>query len=168
MTSSKGIYLRRRRLHNRLTLTYPMSAKHPASSPLSSEFDKKSRLGLTDEELEELNNELNTIIDEHFPKVAELSAEDVPTSALVLACRTASLYLLGTGCASTIDKFWLNPESGGGRIKQLSRNAQLDFTSIWIEARAKGDWERFANHRALGPSDRSPYTYVDAISCRLT
>ena len=149
--------------------SHSMSVKRPASSPLNSEFYKKSRLGLTDEELKELNNELNTVIGEHFPKVAELRAEDVPTSALVLACRTASLYLMGTGCTSTIDKFWLNPGFGEGRIKQLSRNAQLDFASIWIEARAKGDWERFVNHRALGPSDRSPcHTYVDAISSRLT
>src|SRR5882757_582861 len=34
------------------------SRKHAATSPLGSEFDKKSRLGLTDEELNDLNEHL--------------------------------------------------------------------------------------------------------------
>jgi len=132
-----------------------MSSKRSASSPLGSESNKKSRLRLTDEELKELHHELDTIINENFPQFAELKPEDVPTRALVLAFRTAALYLVGTGCASTIVTSWLDPGFGEERIKHLSRDAQLELASIWLEARAKGDWERFANHRALGPSDRS-------------
>ena len=130
------------------------SAKRAASSPLSSEFDKKSRLGLTEEEVTDLNKCIRYWI-EDFPHYAQLNAEDVSTRALAQALQQVAWKVLDTSRASTLDKSWLNAERGQERINLLSREVQLDLASIWVEARDKGEWERFANHRASRPSDRS-------------
>jgi hypothetical protein len=140
-----------------LITIYPMlqgSGKRAASSPLGSEFDKKSRLGLTEEEVNDLNKSVRYWM-RNSPNYALLNAEDVPTSALALALREVALNMLDTARASTIDKRWLKAGHGEERLNLLSREVQLDLASIWVEARDKGEWERFADHRALRPSDHS-------------
>jgi len=130
------------------------SGKRAASSPLSSEFGKKSRLGLTDEEVSDLNNNVRDWIRD-FPHYALLNVEDVSTRALALTFQQVAFSVLDTARASTIDKSWLKVGRSEERINLLSREVQLDLASIWVGARDKGEWERFANHRALHPSDRS-------------
>ncbi|KAF8226340.1 hypothetical protein L208DRAFT_369279 [Tricholoma matsutake] len=121
------------------------SGKRAASSPLGSEFDKKSRLGLTEEEVNDLNKRIRYWI-RHFPQYALLNAEDVQTSALAMAFQQVALKVQDTSRASTLDKSWLDAEQGEERINLLPREVQLDLASIWVEARDKGEWERFANH----------------------
>jgi hypothetical protein len=121
------------------------SGKRAASSPLGPEFDKKSRLGLTEEEVNDLNKNLHYWIRD-FPHYALLNAEDVPMRALALALQQVAINILDTARASTIDKGWLKAGHGEERINLLSREVQLQLASIWVEARDKGEWERFANH----------------------
>ena len=83
-----------------------------------------------------------------------MNAEDVSTRALAQTCEKVAVKLLDTASASTLDKSWLNAERGEERVNLLSREVQLDLTSIWVESCDKGEWERFANHRALRPSNR--------------
>jgi hypothetical protein len=129
------------------------SGKRAASSPLSSEFDKKSRLGLTEDEVNDLNESIRYWIQD-YPQYALLNAEDVSTRALALAFQQVAIKLLYTSRATLLDKLWLDAKRGEKRINQLAREVQLDLASIWVEARDKGEWERFANHRALRPYDR--------------
>jgi hypothetical protein len=74
-------------------ITYPIiparSGKRAASSPLGSEFDKKSRLGLTEEEVNDLNKSVRYWM-RNSPHYALLNAEDVPTNHLL----TVALHLL--------------------------------------------------------------------------
>jgi hypothetical protein len=131
---------------------YTMSqstGKRAAGSPLSSEFDKKARLGLTDEEVNDLNQSVCDWI-RAFPHDAISSAEDVSTRSLALTFQQVAFSVLDTARASTIDKSWLKVGRGEERINMLPREVQLDLASIWVEARDLGEWERFANHRALG------------------
>jgi hypothetical protein len=135
---------------------YPMlrsSGKRAASSPLSSEFDKKSRLGLTDEEVNNLNNTVRDWM-RGLPHYAQLETEDVSTNALALTFKEVACCVLGTARTSTFDRSWLIVGRGEERINLLPREVQLDLASIWVESRDKGEWERFANHRALSPSGR--------------
>ena len=127
------------------------SGKRTATSPLSSEFDKKFRIGLTDEEVDDLNKNVCYWI-RNSPHYALLNVEDVPTSALALSFQQVAINMLGTGRASTIDKSWLKAGYGEERLNLLAREVRLDLASIWVEARDRGEWERFANHRALHPS----------------
>jgi hypothetical protein len=130
------------------------SGKRAASSPLGSEFDKKSRLGLAEEEVNDLDKNLRYWI-RNSPHYALFDAENVPTSALAMTLQQVAFNILDTARASTIDKCWLKAGNGEERINLLSRETQLELASIWVEARDKGEWERFANHRALRPSDHS-------------
>ncbi|KAF8220347.1 hypothetical protein L208DRAFT_763667 [Tricholoma matsutake] len=57
--------------------------------------------------------------------------------------------LLDTSHASTLDKLWLDAKRGEECINLQSREMQLELASIWVEARDKGEWERFANHPLL-------------------
>jgi hypothetical protein len=77
------------------------------------------------------------------------------TRALALALQQVAFKVLDTSRASTLDKSWLDAKRGEERINLLSREVQLDLASIWVEARDEGEWERFANHRALHSSDHS-------------
>lgn len=130
------------------------SGKRAASSPLSPKFDKKTRLGLTDEEVNDLNNNVRDWIQDS-PHYALLNAEEVSTRTLALTFQQVAINVLNTARASTVDKSWLKVGDGIERVKLLSREVQLDLASVWVEARDKGSWERFANHRALRPYDPS-------------
>jgi hypothetical protein len=123
------------------------SRKRVATSPLSSEFDKKLRLGLTDEELQDLNEQLRDWIQlqKNNPDFAPTNPEDISTTVLAQTFREIVFILLDTSRASTIDKSWKKVNYGEGRINLLAREDQLQLASIWIEARDKGDWERFAS-----------------------
>jgi hypothetical protein len=123
------------------------SRKRVATSPLSSEFDKRSRLGLTDEELQDLNEHLCDWIQ---PDYAPTNPEDISTRVLAQTFQQIILNLLDTSRASTIDKSWKKVNYGEGRINLLAREDQLQLASIWIEARDKGDWERFASQCGFG------------------
>lgn len=126
------------------------SRKRVATSPLSSEFDKRSRLGLTDEELQDLNENLRLWIQplKGHPDYAPMNPEEISTRVLAQTFQLIALNVLSTSRASTIDKSWKKINYGEGRINLLAREDQLQLASIWIEARDKGDWERFASQRA--------------------
>ncbi|KAF8221810.1 hypothetical protein L208DRAFT_1462278, partial [Tricholoma matsutake] len=124
------------------------SGKRAASSPLGSEFDKKSRLGLTEEEVNDLNERVRYWIRE-FPHYALLNVEGVSTRALALAFQQVAFNVLDISRASTLEKSWLDAKRGEERINLLPREVQLELASIWVEARDKGEWERFANHPLL-------------------
>lgn len=123
------------------------SRKRVATSPRSSEFDKRSRLGLTDEEIQDLNESLCDWI-QHLkghPDYVPTNPEDISTRVLAQTFQQIIFNLLDTSRASTIDKSWMKVNYGEGRINLLAREDQLQLASIWIEARDKGDWERFAS-----------------------
>jgi hypothetical protein len=63
-----------------------------------------------------------------------------------------------TGCASTVDKSWLEFNDGKKRIDLLPHEEKTDLASMWVEAR---EWDRFANHRASHLSDYKLSTRVD-------
>ena len=122
------------------------SRKRVATSPLSSEFDKRSRLGLTDEELQDLNEQLRDWIQhQKGHDYAPTNLEDISTRVLAQTFREIIVILLDTSRASTINKSWKKVNYGEGRINLLAREDQLQLASIWIEARDKGDWETFAS-----------------------
>ena len=131
------------------------SRKRAATSPLGSEFDKKSRLRLTDEELNDLNEHLCDWIQHQkgHPDYAPTDPGDISTRVLAQTFREVVVYLLllDTSRASTIDKSWKKVNYGEERINLLSREEQLQLASIWVEARGKGDWERFASQCASIP-----------------
>ena len=117
------------------------SRKRVATSPLSPEFDKRSRLGLTDEELQDLNENLCDWIQllKGHPGFAPTNPEDISTSVIAQTFQQIIVILLDTSRASTIDKSWKKVNYGEGRINLLAREDQLQLASIWIEARDKGD-----------------------------
>jgi hypothetical protein len=130
------------------------TGKCAASSPLSSEFNKKAQLGLADQEVDDLNKHVCYWIQE-IPHYALLKAEDISMRTLALAFQQVAFSVLDTASASTIDKSWLKAEHGEECINLLSCEIQLDLASIWVEARDKGQWERFANHHTLCPFNHS-------------
>jgi hypothetical protein len=135
------------------------SRKRAATSSLGSEFDKKSKLGLTDEELNDLNEHLCDWI-QHLkghPDYALTDPGDISTRVLAQTFREVVVYLLDTSRASTIDKTWKKVNYGEERINLLSREEQLQLASIWVEARGKGDWERFASQCASIPCCLFPH-----------
>ena len=135
-----------------------ISGKRAATSPLNSEFDKRPKLGLSDEELKELNEEL-----EEYPcfPVSVSSPEDVETKHLARALREVA------GHAPNIDKSssWADKKTCKNFVDRLSREELLDAASIMIEARDNKDWSKFANHCALPPHHS---TTVTAALCSLT
>lgn len=147
--------------HDRQVETTPPSSmsessrKRAATSPLGSEFDKKSRLGLTDEEVNDLNENLRDWVLDHHSALS--SPEEVSTRVLAQTFQQIALNVLDTSRASTIDKSWKKVNYGEERINLLSREDQLQLASIWAEARGKGDWERFASQCASIPSHLLPH-----------
>jgi hypothetical protein len=133
-----------------------MSRKRAATSPLSPEFEKKSRLGLTDEELNELNENLRDWVS-LLDHSALSNPEDVPTRVLAQTFQQIAWNLLDTSRASNIDKSWKKVNYGEDRMNLLSRENQLQLASLWVEAREKGDWERFASHCASSSSHLFPH-----------
>ena len=135
------------------------SRKRAATSPLGSKFDKKSRLGLTDEELNDLNENLCDWIQcqQGHPDYAPTDPEDISTTVLAQTFQQITLGVLGTSLASTMHKSWGKLKYGEERINRLSREEQLHLASIWVEARVKGDWERFAIQCASIPSYLFPH-----------
>jgi hypothetical protein len=133
--------------------------KRAATSPLGSEFDKKSRLRLTDEELDDLNEHLRDWIHplKGHPDYAPTDPGDISTRVLAQTFQQIALNVLDTSRASTIDKSWKKVNYGEERINLLSREDQLQLASIWVEARGKGDWERFASQCASIPSHLFPH-----------
>jgi hypothetical protein len=65
-----------------------------------------------------------------------------------MAFQQVAFKVLDTSRASTLDKSWLDAEQGEEQINLLLREVQLEPASILVEARDKGEWERFANHHA--------------------
>jgi hypothetical protein len=131
------------------------SRKRAATSPLSSEFDKKSRLGLTDEELKDLNENLCDWVLDHHSSL--FNPEGVKARVLAQTFQQITWNLLSKGRASAIDNSWTKVKYGEGRINLLSLEDQLQLASLWIQAREKGDWERFASYCASGPSHLFPH-----------
>jgi len=131
------------------------SRKRAATSSLSSEFDKKSKLGLTDGELNDLNKHLRHWI--RHPDYSLSHPQDVSTRVLAQTFREVVVYVVVTSGASTIDKSWKDVDYGEERINLLSREEQLQLASIWLEAREKGDWERFASHCVSSSFHRFPH-----------
>src|SRR6266545_4654311 len=86
------------------------SRKRAATSPLNPEFDKKSRLGLTDEELNDLNEHLRDWIQnmKGHPDYAPTDPGDIPARVLAQTFREVVVLLLDTSRASTIDQSWRN------------------------------------------------------------
>ena len=134
------------------------SRKRAAISSLGSEFDKKSRLGLTDEELNDLNENLRDWMQllKGNPDYAPTDPGDISTRVLAQTFREVVVYLLDTSRASTMDESWKKVKYGEERINLLSSEEKLELASIWVEARGKGDWERFAGQCASIPSRLFP------------
>ena len=119
---------------------YPMpqiSGKRAAPSPLSSEFDKKPRLGLTDEQRKKLKQNLDFVSD-----LPVSSPEDVKTNYLMLALREVATH------TSIIEKFWEDANIAKEHIDRLSSKDRLELASIWIGASKSGDWSGFADYVA--------------------
>jgi hypothetical protein len=139
--------------------TYPMlssSGKRRASSPLGSERGKTPRLGLTQDEVSTFNENLRDLF-QLFPLTVDASKS---TSVLAVTMVQVASHLLCTARASIVDMSWMTDfESCLERIDLLSPEVRQDLVSVWVEAREKGDWERFASHCALRPSDRYSATY---------
>jgi hypothetical protein len=135
------------------------SRKRAATSPLNPEFGKKSRLGLTDEELDDLNENLRDWIQnmKGHPDYAPTNPEDVSTGVLAQTFQQIAWNVLAKGRASAIDNSWTKVKYGEEHINLLSRVDQLQLASLWVEAREKGDWERFASHCASFRSNRFPH-----------
>jgi hypothetical protein len=133
------------------------SRKRAATSPLNPEFEKKSRLGLTDEELDDLNENLREWIQFLHPDYAPANPEDVSTGVLAQTFKQIALIVLAKGHALAIDNSWTKVKYGEEHINQLSRVDRLQLASLWVEAREKGDWERFASHCASILSHRFPH-----------
>lgn len=121
-----------------------ISGKRTATSPLASEFNKKPKLELSNEELEELKEELD---DDYLPV---LSPEDI-----LLTRNLKYLVRAIREVAFIIDKSWADTAIWREFVEGLSHEERLYFASMWIEAREKKDWNKFANHCALLPSHRS-------------
>lgn len=112
----------------------PQPFKRTATSPLISEFDKKPKLGLTDEERKKLTTKL-----QYLSYLPVSTPEHVTTDYLALAFQGVANY------TSIIDKSWMDQNFGEEHIDRLSPKDRLEFASIWLEARDKGDWSRFAS-----------------------
>jgi hypothetical protein len=116
---------------------YPRDfGKRAAVSPLSSEFDKKPRLGLTDEEVKNLNKAQGYNTRAHLKCT---NPEDVPITSLAAAFREVAIHV------SIVDISWMDPERCEQQINQLPRSEQVDLASVWIEARDTKDWTKYAN-----------------------
>jgi hypothetical protein len=89
------------------------------------------------------------------PDYAPTNPEDISTRVLAQTFQQIS-FVLDTSRASTIDKSWKKVNYGEERINMLTREDQLQLASIWVEAREKGDWERFASQCASIPSHLLP------------
>jgi hypothetical protein len=125
------------------TMPLGFEKKRAATSPLSSEFDKKPKLGLTDEECIKLNKTQGYV---ELPTWK--NPEDVKITSLALAFREVAIH------AAIVSQSWVDTELCEKSINQLSRSEQLDLASVWINARDTKDWTGFANHRALRPFHR--------------
>jgi hypothetical protein len=112
------------------------SRKRAATSPLNSEFDKKSRLGLTDEQLDDLNETLRYWVLDHS---ALPNSQDVSARVLAQTFQQIIWNLLAKNRVLTIGTSWTNVKHGEEHINLLSREEQLKLASIWLEAREKGD-----------------------------
>jgi hypothetical protein len=132
-----------------------MSRKRAATSPLNPAFEKKSRLELTNEELDELSESLRDWVLDHHSALS--NPEEVSTRVLAQTFREVVNLLLDTSRASTIDKSWKKVNYGEERMNLLSRENQLQLASLWVEARERGDWERFASHCASSSSHLFPH-----------
>jgi hypothetical protein len=136
-----------------------MSGKRAATSPLNSEFYKRLRPGLSDEELQRLNKGLKQELEEVI--TIPISTPDcVESTHLVRAFREVAIK------ASNVDKSYTDRDVCMGLVERLSTDTIQEFASLWITARNKGDWSDFANYCALLPSHHSA-TVATAL-CSLT
>jgi hypothetical protein len=120
-----------------------ISGKRVATSPLNSEFYKRPKLGLSDEEIRRLNKELKQGLEEVIPIS---TPEAVESKRLVQAFREVAIK------ASSIDKSYTDSDVCMGFVERLPPNTTQEFATLWIEAHNKGDWSEFANYCALLPS----------------
>ncbi|KAK2461403.1 hypothetical protein APHAL10511_005866 [Amanita phalloides] len=126
------------------------------ASPLSSEIDKKLKLGLTDEDVKLLNNIVGSVM--KAPHYAQFNKEDVPTSALALAFQLVAIAMLSTRHAAIIDNSWVknSAESNEQRITQLSPEEQSKLASIGSKLVTQENGSVFvdirASHLSCGPT----------------
>lgn len=138
---------------------YPMPqgpAKCAATLPLISEFDKKPKLGLTDEGCKKLNEVQSFSTQVHNFK----NPVDIPTRSLVMAFREVALLV------PTIDRSWREVDYCAKHISGLPASEIHHLASIWIEACDTKDWTNFANYCALHPFHRR--ATVAAALCSFT
>lgn len=112
-----------------------------SSGKRSSEFENKSKIGLTDEEVNKLNKNVGCLID--LCQWRNCNAENVPIGALAISLQEVAMNMSRTGCASTVDQSWLIARGAAERINLLPHQAILDLASMWVEARDKEEWECF-------------------------
>jgi hypothetical protein len=127
------------------------SRKRAASSPLSSESDKKPRLGLTDDEISGLNNYVRKWIAMAavvFADYDKWSAADVNSGVLAATLHQIACALTTYSSASSLDKGWLDVRVANKRIDELPHDQREDIKFAWVEARNKG-WENLVGHGAL-------------------
>jgi hypothetical protein len=136
-----------------------ISSKRAATSPLNSEFNKRPKLGLSDEELALLNKELKQEFEEVIPKPIT-NLEGVESKHLVRAFRIVARQ------TSNVDRSYTDRDFCMGFVERLSTDITREFASLWIEACKEGDWSKFANCCALLPSHHS--ATVTAALCSLT
>ena len=122
-----------------------LSSKRAATSPLTSEFNKRPKLGISGEELARLNldlkQELEDLISSPIP-----SREGVKSKHLLKAFREVAIK------ASNVDKRFTDRGVCMYFIERLPPDTAKEFTTLWFEAHNKGDWGDFANYCALLPS----------------
>ena len=135
----------------------PISGKRAATSPLNSEFDKRPRMGLSDEELRGLNADLQ----ERGPLPASiLHPEAVEQKHIVWAFVEVATH------ASNVEPVWAKKDYCRKFVEKLSDDELRHVASIMIKARDDNEWSKLANYCVLHPSHRS--TTLTAALCSLT
>jgi hypothetical protein len=137
-----------------------ISGKRAATSPLNSEFYKKPKLGLSDEELGRLNLELKQELEEVIT-IPISNPEGVDSKHLLRAFREVARQ------ASNVDKTFTDRGACMDFIERLPPDTTKEFASLWIEAHNKGDWSEFANFCALFPSHHSAILAIALCSLTL-
>ena len=121
----------------------PISGKRAATSPLNSEFDKRPRMGLSDEELRGLNADLQ----ERGPLPASiLHPEAVEQKYIVWAFVEVATH------ASNVEPVWAKKDYCRKFVEKLSDDKLRHVASIMIKARDDNEWSKLADYCVLHPS----------------
>lgn len=119
-------------------------AKRNASPPLLHESRKKSKRGLTDTDIDNLNEYMQEWVEQFSGERWGVEDDVVQTQRLPSACRELSV-----GNPTILAEAWTVLKQAKEKIASLSPEDRNNLASVLIEARDSGTWEHFANSRVL-------------------